>query len=120
MPGGIFTPSLSIGSLIGIGLHNLLSIAPLNTEIIVLLCMAAFLAAVTQSPLTASIIVVEMTLSISILFWLLICCILACFIAKQFSPRPFYLSSAIKYFGLLLALEPEQPSNKKRREKVDK
>lgn len=120
LPGGIFTPSLSIGSLIGIGLHNLLSIAPLNTETIVLLCMAAFLAAVTQSPLTASIIVVEMTLSISILFWLLICCILACFVAKQFSPRPFYLSSAIKYFGLLLALEPEQLSNKKRREKVEK
>ncbi|MFH4354594.1 MAG: chloride channel protein [Neisseriaceae bacterium] len=101
LPGGIFSPSLSIGALLGVALHSLPLYINIDSDTMVLFCMAAFLAAVTQSPLTASVVVMEMTLSISMLFWLLICSIIATFVARQFSPRSFYLTSAIKYVALL-------------------
>ncbi|MBN3859492.1 chloride channel protein EriC [Neisseriaceae bacterium PsAf] len=112
IPGGIFTPSLSIGALAGVALNTLSSQIVISEDVIVLLCMAAFLSAVTQSPLTASVVVMEMTLSISMLFWLLICCIMASFVARQFCPRPFYLNSAIKYVGLLNVIEVKDKDKK--------
>ena len=78
-----------------------------------LFCMASFLAAVTQSPLTSSVIVMEMTLSSPMLFWLLIYSLVATFVAKQFSPRSFYLVSAIRYINLLRVLETPDKAKKK-------
>lgn len=58
LPGGIFAPALSIG--VGLGSD----IAPLlhgvTPPVVMALCMAGFLAAVTQAPLTSFIIVMEM------------------------------------------------------------
>ena len=58
IPGGIFTPSLTIGAMIG---EHIASFAQLGdaSNVAVLLCMAAFLAAATQSPLTAAVVVME-------------------------------------------------------------
>ncbi|MDO5085978.1 MAG: chloride channel protein [Comamonadaceae bacterium] len=58
VPGGIFAPSLSVGA--GIG-YNVSSLAggEVNTALIAM-GMAGFLAAVTQTPLTSFIIVMEM------------------------------------------------------------
>jgi len=58
IPGGIFAPSLAIGAGIGTDLAHLLEM-PVMVPMIAL-CMAGFLAAVTQSPITAAIIVMEM------------------------------------------------------------
>lgn len=113
IPGGIFTPSLSIGALLGTGLHHLHWVLGMNQEVVVLFCMASFLAAVTQSPLTSSVIVMEMTLSSPMLFWLLIYSLVATFVAKQFSPRSFYLVSAIRYINLLRVLETPDKAKKK-------
>ena len=59
IPGGIFAPALAIGAAVGF------DVAPwvdgfANQHQVVALCMAAFLAAVTQAPITAAIIVMEM------------------------------------------------------------
>lgn len=58
IPGGVFAPTLAIGA--GIG-HD---ITPVFTEVapaaVLALCMTAFLAAVTQAPITSFIIVMEM------------------------------------------------------------
>ena len=58
IPGGIFAPSLSIGAGIGNDLIPLLGSQ--YATAIYALCMAGFLAAATQAPLTSFIIVMEM------------------------------------------------------------
>ena len=59
IPGGIFAPSLAVGGAIGSNLAQLFG-ATVSTSALVALCMAGFLAAVTQAPITAAIIVMEM------------------------------------------------------------
>lgn len=59
IPGGIFAPSLAIGGALGATLTNFLP-GTGGTASIMALFMAGFLAAVTQSPITAAIIVMEM------------------------------------------------------------
>jgi len=58
VPGGIFAPALSIGGALGNDIAQLLSYP--NAPTLIALGMAGFLAAVTQAPLTAFIIVMEM------------------------------------------------------------
>jgi H+/Cl- antiporter ClcA len=58
VPGGIFAPALSIGGALGNDVALLTSYA--NAPTLIALGMAGFLAAVTQAPLTAFIIVMEM------------------------------------------------------------
>jgi len=71
IPGGIFAPSLAVGAAIGATTAPIIAAGyfPLHgaglegTQMsaqIIALCMAGFLAAVTQSPVTAAIIVMEM------------------------------------------------------------
>jgi H+/Cl- antiporter ClcA len=58
VPGGIFAPSLAIGGAMGSDIAQWTSY--INPPTLIALGMAAFLAAVTQAPLTAFIIVMEM------------------------------------------------------------
>lgn len=59
IPGGIFGPSLAIGS--GLGqLIAPLAPAQVSGAAVVALCMAAYLAAVTDAPLTSFVVVMEM------------------------------------------------------------
>jgi len=58
VPAGIFAPSLAIGGAVGGDVAQWMSYA--NPATLIALGMAAFLAAVTQAPLTAFIIVMEM------------------------------------------------------------
>jgi len=57
VPGGIFAPSLTMGASIG---HEVASLTADPKPVLIAIGMAAFLAAVTQAPLTAFIIVMEM------------------------------------------------------------
>ena len=59
IPGGIFAPSLAVGAAVGSNIAQLLGV-PAETIPIIALCMAGFLAAVTQAPITSAIIVMEM------------------------------------------------------------
>lgn len=58
VPAGVFAPSLAIGGALGNALAQMTSYA--NAPTLIALGMAGFLAAVTQAPLTAFIIVMEM------------------------------------------------------------
>ncbi len=112
IPGGIFTPALTIGAMIG---QHLAEWASLQTgsNVLVLLCMTAFLAAATQSPLTASVVVMEMTGGQNLLFWLLICAIVASQVSRQFSPKPFYHAAGARFRQRVqeeLAAEKQQAS----------
>nr|WP_296224404.1 chloride channel protein [Ralstonia sp. UBA689] len=104
IPGGIFTPSLAIGA--GLGQHLWQLTAGLADErVLVLVSMAAFLAAATQAPITASVIVMEMTRSQNMMFHLLAATLLASFVARQFCPRPFYHAASRGFRREALAVE---------------
>lgn len=95
-PGGIFTPSLTIGAVLGEHIAILTGLTQ-GTHVLVLICMAAFLAGATQSPLTSAVVVMEMTGGQNLLFWLLIACIFASQVSRQFSPRPFYHAAGTRF-----------------------
>ncbi len=96
IPGGIFTPSLTIGAMLG---EHIAAIGQLESgvNVVVLLCMAGFLAGATQSPITSSVVVMEMTGGQNLLFWMLIVCIFASQVSRQFSPRPFYHLAGMRF-----------------------
>lgn len=96
IPGGIFTPALTTGAGIGNEIWQL-SGQGLDQRVLVLISMAAFLAAVTQAPLTACVVVMEMTGSQPMLFWLLVGAMLASVVARQFSPHAFYHFAAGRF-----------------------
>ena len=87
VPGGIFAPSLSIGA--GIG-HDVAVLT--GTDIapaLIAMGMAAFLAAVTQAPLTAFIIVMEMVDGRAMVLSLMMAAMLASLVSRMLS-RPLY------------------------------
>ena len=104
--GGIFTPALSTGAGIGSGLW-LLSDGSIGQGLLALLCTAAFLAAATQSPVTASVVVMEMTGSQPLLIWLLMASLIASWLSQQIQPKPFYHYSAARWRQRMLE-EAEQ------------
>lgn len=93
IPGGIFTPALTAGAGFGANLASLTGNL-VDQRVLVLLCMAAFLAAATQAPLTAAVITMEMTSSGSMLLWLLIVSVCASQVSRLICPVPFYHASA--------------------------
>lgn len=88
VPGGIFAPSLAVGA--GIG-HDVAQIAGLDTHMtaLVALGMAAFLAAVTQAPITAFIIVMEMVDGHAMVLSLMTSAALAALVSRGVS-QPLY------------------------------
>src|SRR5450830_689112 len=94
VPGGIFAPSLSIGAGIGNDMLPLFGHYHTATAISVL-CMAGFLAAVTQAPLTSFIIVMEMIDGHEMVISLMAISLIAAIISRIFSP-PLYSTLADK------------------------
>ncbi len=108
IPGGIFTPSLAIGA--GMGQHIVQLAGPAaDPRTLALVSMAAFLAAATQAPITASVIVMEMTRSQDLMFHLLIATLVASLVSRQFCPRPFYHATALRFHKEAMPRPPSRP-----------
>ena len=90
-PGGIFAPSLAIGGALGESIAQLAGHADAPT--LIALGMAGFLAAVTQAPMTAFIIVMEMVDGYNLVLSLMTCSMIACGVSRLVS-RPLYTSLA--------------------------
>lgn len=88
IPGGLFSPSLSIGASLGANLGELLP--GVDASAIALLGMAAYFAAVVQAPLTAFIIVLEMTDDASMTVPLMAVTLLAAGLSRLITPEPLY------------------------------
>lgn len=92
IPGGIFSPALAVGA--GMG-HTLSALFPAgDASAVVLLGMAAFLAGVTQAPLTSAVISLEMTANQGMVIPLLAVCLLARGISSLFCGTPVYRAFA--------------------------
>ncbi len=107
VPGGIFAPSLSIGAGIGDGIAQLAG-ADLGPALIAM-GMAGFLAAVTQAPLTAFIIVMEMVDGHSMVLSLMASAMLASLVSRMIS-RPLYEALAEHMVGAATARAPQKPA----------
>lgn len=110
VPGGIFAPALSIGAGIGEGIARLAG--PGLGPALIAMGMAGFLAAVTQAPLTAFIIVMEMVDGHSMVLSLMACAMLASLVSRMIS-RPLYESLAehmlTMAIGPLVPPDPDDP-----------
>ncbi len=96
IPGGIFTPALTTGA--GIGREIWAWTGGLaDQRVLVLLSMAAFLAGATQAPLTAAVVVMEMTGSQPMLFWLIAAALTSSVVSRQFCPHAFYHLAAGRF-----------------------
>lgn len=87
VPAGIFAPSLAIGAAIGNDVAMLTQHA--QVPALIALGMVAFLAAVTQAPLTSFIIVMEMVDGHAMVLSLMACALVATVVARVISP-PLY------------------------------
>ncbi len=90
VPAGLFAPSLSIGAALG---NDIAILTETHAPTLIALGMAGFLAAATQAPLTAFIIVMEMVGGHSMVLSLMACALIASVIARFISP-PLYATLA--------------------------
>lgn len=82
--GGIFAPSLAVGAALGGNVAQLFDLAAQPT---IALCMAGFLAAVTQSPITSAIIVMEMIDSHGMVISLMAVALIAKAVSSRLGPE---------------------------------
>ncbi|MFM0368187.1 chloride channel protein [Paraburkholderia aspalathi] len=83
-PGGLFAPSLAIGAGIGNALHLLFN--QMQLPMLIALGMVGYLAAVTQSPVTAFVIVIEMIDGHALVISLMATALIASQVSKLFAP----------------------------------
>jgi H+/Cl- antiporter ClcA len=93
VPGGLFAPSLAIGAGMGSDIALLCGCTEQSPALIAL-GMASFLAAITQAPITAFIIVMEMVDGHSMVLSLMAAALLASLVARWIA-RPLYPALAL-------------------------
>jgi H+/Cl- antiporter ClcA len=103
IPGGIFAPSLSIGAGFGNVLHLLFTQMPL--PMLIALAMVGYLAAVTQSPITSFVIVMEMINGHALVISLMATALVASRVSRIFAP-PLYEALSERYMAPLPAPAP--------------
>nr|WP_243042446.1 chloride channel protein [Dyella sedimenti] len=92
IPGGIFSPALAVGA--GLG-NNLTTLLPgVDPTAVALLAMAAYLAGVTQAPLTATVISMELTANQQMVLPIMATCLLARGASSLLSRKPVYRALA--------------------------
>ena len=88
IPGGLFAPALAVGA--GLGADAAPFFAEAQSSAVLALGMVAFLAGVTQSPITAFVIVMEMTANHSLLLPLMCASVTAHAFSRSLAPTPLY------------------------------
>lgn len=95
IPGGIFAPSLAVGAGFGADLtHWFPLVAP---SVVVVLAMVAYFAGVVQAPITAFVIVMEMTDKHDMIIPLMVAALVAHAVSKLVCPTPLYRSLAARF-----------------------
>ena len=88
IPGGIFAPALAVGAGLGSDIALLLPGEP--DPAVLVLGMVAFLAAMTQTPITSFVIVMEMTANHQMLLPLMATAVVAHGVSRSVAPVPLY------------------------------
>jgi H+/Cl- antiporter ClcA len=98
IPGGIFAPSLAVGAGIGATLAQFVPAAPAGA--VVLLGMAAYFSGVVQAPITATVIVMEMTDNQHIIVPLMATAFLSFGVSRLVCRRPLYGALAERFLSV--------------------
>lgn len=93
VPAGVFAPSLTIGAGIGRDMALLTGVSPEAAIPLIALGMVGFLAATTQGPITAFIIVMEMVSGQTMVLSLMACALLSSGVSRLVA-RPMYAELA--------------------------
>ncbi len=96
IPGGLFSPSLSIGAGLAQWVHAVFAWAPMPA--VIALCMTGYLAAVTQSPITSFVIVMEMTNGTAMVIPMMATALVASRISAFFTPPLYEALAKSNYF----------------------
>lgn len=99
IPGGLFAPSLSAGA--GMGHVIATFVTQADAGSLVVIGMAAYFAGVVQAPITAFVIVMEMTDNHDMVVPLMLATLLATAISRMICPRPLYKALADNYLARL-------------------
>jgi len=98
IPGGLFMPSISIGA--GIGAEIAPYYLKIDTQVIIIMSMIAYLSAVIRAPLTAVFVILEMSATINLLIPGLLVAFIANWTSKQIFAQPIYEALAENYLKL--------------------
>jgi len=98
IPGGLFMPSISIGA--GIGSEVASFYTQIDTQVIIIMAMIAYLSAVIRAPLTSVFVILEMTTTLHLLIPGLMIAFIANWISKQICAQPIYEALADNYLKL--------------------
>lgn len=88
--GGIFAPSLSAGASFGAAFADIAHLTASETNLLILCGMTGFLTSITRSPFTSSILVLEMTNSHNVIFYIMLTALLSNVIANIITKHSFY------------------------------
>lgn len=97
IPGGVFAPSLAIGAGLGANLAEIAPYAPAGA--VVVLGMVAYFAGVVQAPVTAFVIVIEMTDNHDMILPLMAASLLAAGVSRIVCRRPLYKALADQFLS---------------------
>lgn len=92
IPGGVFAPSLAVGAGFGMNLAHIMPFAPAGA--VVLLAMVGYFAGVVQAPITAFVIVLEMTEKHDLVLPLMATALIAHAASRLVCPTPLYKTLA--------------------------
>jgi len=106
IPGGIFSPSLSVGAGLGASMASWFPATPIAG--MVLLGMTAYFSGVTQAPITAFIIVLEITGRLSLPFPLIAASVIAAAISRRICPVSLYHALAKTFIVEKVESLPEE------------
>lgn len=97
IPGGIMAPTLSAGAGFGANISHLFSSVPASATII--LGVVAYFAGVTQAPITAFVIVMEMTDNHEMVLPLMASAFIAKTCSRLICPDPLFHTMALNFFS---------------------
>jgi H+/Cl- antiporter ClcA len=104
LPGGIFAPSLAIGAGLGSNLAPWLPGPPIGAWAI--LGMVSYFTGVVQAPITAVVIVMEMTDSQTLTLPLMAAALIAFAVSRVVCPQPIYRAMARSFLEEVVRREP--------------
>ena len=114
--GGVFAPSLTAGASIGAFAAGLFHLQAASANLIILCGMAGFLTGITRSPFTCSILVLEMTNTHNIIFYIMLTALAANLASNFISRHSFYDHLKDQYIREIHHQELQQQADKEKSE----
>lgn len=115
VPGGIFAPSLSAGAAIGAVFAEMFHLSSNETNLAILCGMTGCLTSITRSPFTSSILVLEMTNTHNVIFYIMFVALVSNLIANTISKHSFYDQLKVNYLIEIQKNQVPQTTIEKRR-----